>query len=272
MLIGGSNFVAVRFSNAELPPFWGAAIRFLPAAALLFVAMGIWRVAVPRGAALLGAAIYGVLNFGVSYALYYYGLQSATAGTASVMLATVPLWTFFLAIIHGLERFRLRALIGTLVATLGIAVVFLDQLRTDVPLIALIAMLGGALTAAESTVLAKRFPRTHPFSTNAVGMLVGGGLLVVLSSAVAEAHQLPQRLDTQIALIYLATIGAIGLFALFIFMLGRWTASAVSYSLVIMPLVAIAAGALLRGEAVSPFFIVGAIVVGVGVYIGALSG
>jgi drug/metabolite transporter (DMT)-like permease len=141
-----------------------------------------------------------------------------------------------------------------------------------VPFVALIAMLGGAATAAESGVVAKRFPRTHPLSTNAVGMLVGGALLVVLSFAVAEAHPLPQRLDTQIALLYLATIGAVGLFALFLFVLGRWTASASSYSIVIMPLVAIAAGALLRGEAVSPFFIVGAIVVGVGVYIGALSG
>jgi drug/metabolite transporter (DMT)-like permease len=272
VLIGGSNFVAVRFSNAELPPFWGAAIRFLPAAALFFIAMAIWRVSIPRGAALVGAAIYGVLNFGVSYALYYFGLQTATAGTASVMLATVPLWTFFLAIVHGLERFRLRALVGTIVATLGVAIVFIDQLSTAVPFVALVAMLGGAATAAESGVVAKRFPRTHPLSTNAVGMLVGGVLLVALSLAVAEARPLPQRLDTQIALFYLATIGAVGLFALFLFVLGRWTASASSYSIVIMPLVAIAVGALLRGEAVSPFFIVGAIVVGVGVYIGALSG
>jgi drug/metabolite transporter (DMT)-like permease len=272
VLIGGSNFVAVRFSNAELPPFWGAAIRFLPAAVLFFLAMAIWRVPIPRGAALVGAAIYGVLNFGASYALYYFGLQTATAGTASVMLATVPLWTFFLAIVHGLERFQLRALIGTIVATFGIAIVFMDQLSTAVPFVALVAMLGGAATAAESGVVAKRFPRTHPLSTNAVGMLVGGLLLVGLSLAVAEAHPLPQRLDTQIALLYLATIGAVGLFALFLFVLGRWTASASSYSIVMMPLVAIAAGALLRGEAVSPFFIVGAIVVGVGVYIGALSG
>ena len=239
---------------------------------LFFLGMAIWRVSIPRGAALVGAAIYGVLNFGVSYALYYFGLQTATAGTASVMLATVPLWTFFLAIVHGLERFRLRALIGTIVATLGIAVVFIDQLSTAVPFVALVAMLGGAATAAEAGVVAKRFPRTHPLSTNAVGMLVGGALLGALSLAVGEAQGWPQRLDTQIALLYLATIGAVGLFALFLFVLGRWTASASSYSIVIMPLVAIAAGALLRGEAVSPFFIVGAVVVGIGVYIGALSG
>lgn len=28
VLIGGSNFVAARFSNRELAPFWGAGLRF----------------------------------------------------------------------------------------------------------------------------------------------------------------------------------------------------------------------------------------------------
>src|SRR3954468_11152043 len=93
-----------------------------------------------------------------------------------------------------------------------------------------------------------------------------------LSLAAVEAHPLPRLPETQLALLYLSTIGAIGLFGLVLFVLGRWTASASSYSLVIMPLVAIATGAMLRGEAVAPFFIVGVIVVGVGVYIGALSG
>ena len=272
MLIGGSNFVMVRFSNAELAPFWGAALRFLPAAALLFVAMGIWRVPVPRGSALVGAVIYGALNFGLSYGLSYVGLQRATAGTASVMIATVPLWTFFLAIAHGLERFRARALVGTIVATVGVGIVFVEQLSADVPIASLLAMLGGAVAAAEATVVAKRFPRTHPLSTNAVGTLVGGAILMALSLAVAAAHPLPQRPETQLALAYLATVGAVGLFALFLFVLGRWRASAASYALVVMPLVAIALGALLRGEAVSPFFIAGALVVGAGVYVGALSG
>ena len=218
----------MRFSNAELPPFWGAAIRFLPASVLCFVAMVASRAATPRGAALLGAVIYGALNFGVSYALFYYGLQSATAGTASVMLATVPLWTFFLAIVHGLERFRSRALVGTLVAMLGVAIVFFEQLTANVPLVSLLAMIAGAVTAAESGVIAKRFPRTHPFSTNAVGMLVGGILLLALSLGVAEARPLPQRPETQLALVWLASVGAIGLFGLFLFVLGRWTVSATS--------------------------------------------
>src|SRR5438270_372850 len=35
VLIGGTNFVAVRFSNRELPPFWGAGLRFALAALFL---------------------------------------------------------------------------------------------------------------------------------------------------------------------------------------------------------------------------------------------
>ena len=29
VILGGSNVLAVRFSNLELPPFWGAALRIL---------------------------------------------------------------------------------------------------------------------------------------------------------------------------------------------------------------------------------------------------
>jgi len=270
VLIGGSNFVAVRYSNAELPPYWGATLRFVPAAALLFIALPIWRIPLPRGAALTGAVLYGALNFGAGYALTYFGLQKAPAGTASVVLATVPLFALVLAVVHGLERFRIRPLLGAVVATAGIAIVFGDQLSADVPAVYLLAILANAAVAAEATVIAKRFPRTHPLGTNAVGMLVGAVILGALSFGVGETHTLPQRPETQLTLLYLATIGSIGLFGLFLFMLGRWTVSASSYALVVMPLVAVSLGAALRGEAVSSSFVIGAVVVAVGVYVGAL--
>ncbi len=37
VLSGGSNFVAVRFSNRELDPLWGAGLRFALAAAIFGV-------------------------------------------------------------------------------------------------------------------------------------------------------------------------------------------------------------------------------------------
>lgn len=271
MLIGGSNFVAVRFSNAELPPYWGAALRFLPASALLLVAMAVWRIPLPRGASLRGAAVYGALNFGLGYALTYYGLQEAPAGTGAVVLATVPLFTLGLVALHGLEPFRIRGLIGGLIALFGIALVFREQLSASVPLLSLLAILANALVAAESGVIAKGLPRMHPIATNAVGMLVGAAIVLALSFAVGEAHELPHTGTTWIVLGYLCIVGSIGLFGLFLMMLRRWTASASSYALVVMPLVAVALGAALRAEAITPIFLVGGVLVAVGVYVGALS-
>ena len=49
VLIGGSNFVAVRFSNRELPPFWGAGLRFAIAGALLLLFARWRRIPLPRG-------------------------------------------------------------------------------------------------------------------------------------------------------------------------------------------------------------------------------
>jgi drug/metabolite transporter (DMT)-like permease len=272
VLIGGSNFVAVRFSNAELSPYWGAAIRFLPAGALLLAAMAIWRVPVPRGGALRGAAIYGALNFGAGYALGYYGLVATPAGTAAVILATVPLFTLGLVALHGQERFRVRGLVGALIALAGIGLVFREQLSANVPLISLLAMLGNALVAAESGVIAKGMPRMHPIATNAVGMLVGGACLLAVSFIAGEAHVPPRAPQTWAAVTYLCLVGSIGLFGLFLAMLRRWTATASSYSLVVMPLVAIALGAAVRGEPITPIFLVGGGLVAIGVYVGALSG
>ncbi|HEX2294162.1 MAG TPA: EamA family transporter, partial [Actinomycetota bacterium] len=57
--IGGSNFIAVRLSNDELAPLFGAGLRFALAAGLLLALMRVRRLAVPRGPEAVGSALYG---------------------------------------------------------------------------------------------------------------------------------------------------------------------------------------------------------------------
>jgi drug/metabolite transporter (DMT)-like permease len=270
-LIAGSNFVAVRFSNQELQPFWGATLRFAVACALFFGVMRLRRAALPRGRALAGVAIYGALGFGAFYALLYWALRTVPAGLASVLVALVPLLTFFLAIAHGLERFRLRGLIGGLIAVAGIAVVFSEQLGGTVEVAALLACIAGAVCGAESAVVAKLYPRVDPAATNALGMLTGLAILAPLSLLAGETWTVPARMDTILAVVYLITIGSVGLFALFLHVLRRWTATATSYLLVVSPLVTVAVASLLAGERITLQFALGGALVGVGVYVGALS-
>jgi len=270
ILIGGSNFVAVRFLNAEIPPFFGAGARFLVASLVFLVGMRVWRVPFPYGAALVGAVVYGVVGFGISYAFAYTGLLQVPAGTASVVIASVPLLTVFLAAIHRTEHLRWRAVTGALIGLAGVGFVFFEQLSANVPPFYLLAMVGNAVAAAEANVVLNRFPRTHPISTNAIATLVGGMMLILGSFLLGESHALPRQSGTWLVFAYIATLGTVGLFIPIVYLVNHWSASAASYLLLAAPIVAISEGALLRGETVTPFFLVGAVVVAIGVYVGAL--
>jgi drug/metabolite transporter (DMT)-like permease len=269
-VIAGANFVAVRFSNRELPPFWGAFMRFTAAAAIFWVILLVMRHKLPRGRALAGALIYGALSFGASYAFLYWGLVYVTAGAAAISLALVPLMTFFFALAHRLEHFQWRVLLGGAIALAGIALAFSDQLGS-VTILPLLALVAGSACIAESNVVIKLSPGSHPVVTNAIGMTLGAAILLVLSAIVGESWKLPEAAATWAAYIYLVAAGSVILFALAIFIIKRWTASATSYSLVLTPFVAVLLGALLANEGVSPLFVLGGALVLLGVWVGALA-
>jgi drug/metabolite transporter (DMT)-like permease len=272
VLIGGTNFVAVRFSNRELPPFWGAGLRFGIAGALLLGFAAWRRIPLPLGRAFPGVAIFGLLNFGIAYALGYWGLLQAPAAMAATFAALVPLMTFFMATALGMERFRWSGLVGGAIAVVGVALVFIDQLRATVPVAALAALFLVAVAIAGSTVLLKRLPRADPIGTNAVAMLCGAALLLVLALVAGEKAVLPSRPEVWSAFIYLVTLGGVGLFIGVVFIVLRWTASASAYITVLFPVVTVAVGALLAGELVSLQFVAGAAVVMIGTYVGAFTG
>jgi drug/metabolite transporter (DMT)-like permease len=272
VLLGGANFVAVRFSNAELAPFWGAGFRFAISAVLLAAIGLVLRVPFPSGRTLVGASLYGLFGFGAFYAGAYVGLQEASAGLGAVVLSLSPLTTFLLAFAQRQERFRWRALIGALVAVGGIVVMFGAPGAAGVPLGSLLALVGASVAVGEAGVIAKWFPKAHPVSMNAVAMGVGSGLLLVLSLLAGEAQRLPTRTATWTALVYVILLGSVGLFVLYLFILKRWTASRTAYAFVLFPVVAAGLGAWLEATPVSLSLALGGAVVIAGVYIGALHG
>ena len=272
VLIGGGNFLGVKYTVQELDPFWGAGIRFLAAAAILFLIARVRRLHLPRGPALTGALVYGVLAFFAAYALAYYAIQRLTPGIAAVIMASVPLVTLFLATVQRLEAFRWRGLAGAVAAIGGIAVIAGggggDGLHTP----SLLAALGMAVCAAESGLVLKRFPGSHPVTTNVVAMAFGAVLLLVMSALSGESLVAPNQTDTWVALVYLVVIGSVVLFILYVIGLNRWTASGMSYMFVLTPIVAVLLSAWLLDERVTLAFLIGGVLVLAGTYVGALTG
>jgi drug/metabolite transporter (DMT)-like permease len=271
VILGGGNFIAVRFSNRELDPFWGAGLRFTLAASL-FVAIALaLRLRWPRGRQLVLTLTYGALNFALSYALLYWALVRVTAGFGAVVLAVVPLVTLLLAALHGLEPLRRRAILGSLLSLGGILLMTVRPQDVTLPIAGLVAMLLAALTVGEGVIVSKKVSGYHPAMTNAVGMTIGAVFLLGLSALVSEQWVLPRQAEAIWSVAYLVTFGSVGLFVLFLLVVRMWTVSATSYSFVLFPVVTMLLEALLADEPLTLQGVTGTVLVMIGVWFGALS-
>src|ERR671910_654257 len=233
VVLGGVNFVGVRYSNQELEPIWGAG-----------------------------------LGFGLAYGALYWAMQEAPAGIAAVVLAVGPLLVLLLAVLQRLERFSVRALVGAVIALAGSAVMFLKPGDADVGWTSF-ALLGlAALAASESVVVSKLAGPLHPMAMNLVGMTAGAAALLAFAVLSGEELALPRETDTQLAVAYLVA-ATVGMFLCILYVVQRWTASATAYTFVSMPIVAVIAGAIALDEDVTAAVVAGGAIVVAGVYVGA---
>jgi drug/metabolite transporter (DMT)-like permease len=272
VIIGGANFIAVSLSNKEIPPLFGATLRFGLAALLFFFISRAWRVPLARGRSAAGAAIYGLLGFGAAYALLYYALVGLPAGIVAVIVAAVPLFTLGIAVLFGQERLSLRRVAGGVLAVIGIAILSLGTLGGDLGYTYLIAAIFGAVAIAASSVVAKAFPEVHPVNMNVIGMAAGTVLLAVSSLVFGERWALPRENQTLIAISWLVILGSVGLFQLFLYVIRRLTASATVYAVAGMPVVTVALGAIILDQPVTLEVLAGGALMIVAIYVGAISG
>ena len=148
--------------------------------------------------------------------------------------------------------------------------IFRGGVEEGVSVISLLSIVAGAACAAGGAIVVKAFPPVHPAAMNAVGMAVGTVVLFVLMPFFNEAFVIPQDSATWWAQVYLVIVGSLVVFALYLFVLSRWTASAASYEFVLVPLVGIVLSAWLLDETITGAFASGSVLVLTGVYLGGL--
>ena len=270
VVLGGTNLVLVVFTTRELEPFWAAGLRFGGAALIALLAVAALGLPLPRGRVLAVSITYGVFAFFGSFALFYWGTQRVPANVASVIVGSVPLMTLLLAVPQGLERLRARAVAGACLSIAGIALISASSSAGPLPIVPLIAVVLAAASAAQGGITVRKIPDAHPVAVNAVGMSVGAALLLVSSVVSGEPHPMPASGAVVVALAVMIVSSPL-LFALYVFIVQRWSASAAAYTLVLFPLVSIQLAAILLDEPISVSLLIGAPLVLLGVYVAVLA-
>ena len=265
--IWGSTFLVIRIGNDAVPALWAATLRLALASLILSAVLRATGQPFPRRAALAAALWYGFLVLGVNFSLLYWGEMTAPSGLTAVFYATIPLSTSLFARAVGLERLDAWKLGGALIALAGVAAIFSGETGARVPALPLVAIFSGATIASLGGVLLKRGGRQPAVGANAVGAGVGAIVCFGLSAAAGEPHALPRAASAWWPILYLTLAGSVGAFVLYAWMLKHWSATRASLTSVIVPVIAVALGALVKDERLTRWTILGAALVIAGVVV-----
>jgi drug/metabolite transporter (DMT)-like permease len=271
-LIWGSTFLAIRFGTESAPPLWGATLRLMIAAVLCFFVMRITGGAFPRGQALRAAFWFGILNLGVNFVLLYWGEQTVPSGTAAVLYATIPITTGIFSALMGVHRFHRLQMISAAIGLSGVVLIFSGELRVGAPAPALLGVFTGATLASLSSVILKKAPPQSTWALNTIGAAIGACVCFLGSVVLGEAREVPRGLAGWGPILYLAILGNLGAYALYGWLVTKWKVTSASVMALIIPVMAVALGSVVKGEAPPPATYAGAALVLVGVAVALFGG
>src|SRR5688500_6504698 len=128
VLVWSSTWVTIKIGLEDLPPLFGAGIRFGLAGAGLLVFAAVRRRSLRTDAVL--ATTLGVLPFAATYGLIYWAEQHIPSGLTAVLFGVLPLYVALLAAaVLPAEPLRARLLAGIAIAIGGLALAFNESLQ-----------------------------------------------------------------------------------------------------------------------------------------------
>jgi len=166
------------------------------------------------------------------------------------------------------QRFTLRLGLALLTGLCGVAVLTIPSFSFgEVPVnrAGALALLVAAFTWSVATILTRRLtlPASKPMSA-AAQMLTGGGQLFALAAATGEFggfHLQSVSAKAWLALLYLIVAGSIIGFTAYVWLLHHESPTKVGTYAYVNPVVAVALGYFVGGEAVGPRTLLGALLV-----------
>ena len=193
------------------------------------------------------------------------GTRYTTAGIAALVVALAPGMTLILAFGLGLDRIRLRHVVGLAVAFVGVAIVVAfgsgNELAFDSakgPLI----VIGAPLAFALYNVILKPLLGRHDLlALTAATSLVGiGGLLPVIRASTVQTA-VDASASEVVLLLYLGVLATfLGYILWNVGLRGIGPTRAVSYTYAISPL-AVVIGAIVLDETITPWLVLGGVLV-----------
>jgi drug/metabolite transporter (DMT)-like permease len=266
-LLWGTTWIFIKIGLSDLPPITFAAARFILAILILLPLIKIRRLPWPSSSAEWKLiALTGFLQFSLNYSSVFWAEQHITSGLAAVLQSMIPVFGLLLAwIFLPAERITWLKIVAVSLGVVGVAVIFIEQLRIEnwMAFLGCVAIVAGAYCAAQASILIKlRAGGMHPASLVCAQMMAGLPALV-LYALIAEGN--PLTLDwswTAIGcVLYLTVFGTIAAFWLYYWLLSRIESTKAMVISLVTPLIAVLIGAVFLGERLPTQTLLGGILI-----------
>lgn len=260
-LVWGHSFLFIKTAVPVLGPSWIVVSRMLIGGALLLVLGLLRREVFPRdGRTLAQLALIGILGSALPWTGQAWAQRYLDSGLVAVLNACTPLATLGLAVLDKQERLERHRLVGIGVAIGGTATVVGGEVGLGRSALALLMAVLATVGYAYAAVFTRKHVsgRIGSVPAAALQLLFGGAFMVPLASSIHGAPPLRLPLPVVLALLALGILGTGLAFLVYFTLLGRVGATNTSMVTYLVPLIALAAGAVYRGERFEPSVLLGA--------------
>jgi len=259
----GSTYLAIRIALESFPPFFMMGIRFFVVGVGLYIFLKIKGSATPTLSQWANALLIGSLLFLGGGAGVAYAEQWVASGLAALVIATTPLWTVMFAWIWKHRSSRMEWA-GLIVGLIGVVLLNLDGDLRASPLGAF-SLIFASIAWSLGSMWSLRLDLPSGMMANAIEMIAGGMLVLVVSFFSGEKINVIPTLSSIAAIVYLAVFGSLVGFSAYMYLLKRVRpALATSYAYV-NPVIAVILGIWIAGEQITEIGITAMVVIIAGV-------
>lgn len=261
-VLWGSTYIAIRVAVATLPPLFAAGIRFTIAGVILYAWYRARGERAPSRVEWRSLWLLGALMFLGGYSGLFWAEKSLPSGIASVLVATIPVWIVLLeTFVIRTQRFRFAIAFAVLLGLGGVAVIGSgsENRSRAINVAACLAILASEIAWSLGTVLSKviKLPESKALGAGAQ-MMCGGALLLGCALLLGDLTPLPRiSLKASLAVAYLIVAGSLIAFTAYMWLLPRMSSTKVASYAYVNPVIALAIGYWVGGEAIEPRILIG---------------
>ncbi|TDB68177.1 EamA family transporter [Arundinibacter roseus] len=271
-ILWGSTYLFIHFMTENMPPLYMAGCRLLTAGLILYPYARLTGHSRPTrqqwySAGLIGVLLLSVANGGMTMAIQY-----VPTGVAALLAGMLPL---FIMVLNWLSFSKVKptklALAGLIVGMIGIGLLVKPggfQATSTESWLGIVIIMFCNLSWATGTLLSGHMKLPTQIISSAVQMLVGGGVLLVVSLLVepVSLFSISHAPDKAIgALIYLIIFGSLIGFSSFAWLARNAPPQLLSTYAYVNPVVAMLLGWAFAGEALTGQSLLSALIIVAGV-------